>query len=153
MIRVAAAFGNEPVAEESVSVSAELQGGTVVSALFCQGTTPIHELEIFGDLGCLRLDIYRTDGLEVVPWDQGPGGLGARFRNAAESLATMWSYRGQIRNGGLYRESFARHWTAIAASLRHGVPPPSTLDDGLRAQRALAASRRSAVANTWEMTT
>lgn len=148
--RVSASIGHAPVREETVSLGAELEGNIPVSALFCQGTVAANRLEVYGAEGCLRLSLYRADGLEVLPLERHPGGVDVRVRALAGRLGAIWKHRRQIRRGGVYLESFRRHWAAIADALRRGTPPPSSLEDGRRALRVLVAARRSAARGTWE---
>lgn len=150
VLRVSAFIGHQPVQEETVSLGAELEGDVSVSALFCQGTVAANRLEVYGADGCMRLSLYRADGLEVLPLGRHPGGVGVRVRALARSVGAIWRHRRQVRRGGVYLESFRRHWAAVADALRRGTPPPSSLDDGRRALRVLVAARRSAARGIWE---
>jgi predicted dehydrogenase len=150
---IVATVRDDPVREDSVAIVLEFPGGIVATGLFCQGTAPAHELEIFGDSGRLRLSLYQTDGLRFSAWNEPVGGVLTRLRAIRTKGRNMWLGRNQLNAGGPYAESFRRQWAAVVNAVRNKTPLPASLADGHYAQGVIEAARKSATRHMRERIT
>ena len=123
------------------TLTAHLSNGALASAYFSEWTSDRNELHIYGRAGSLHLDLYRFDGLELVPLHQAPGAIGSRASRFARALWHLPRAMRYFRLGGEYYASFVAQWRHFADAIQQGVPLECTLEDGRRAlQIALAAA-------------
>ena len=59
--------------DETVAVSARMRGGALATLQASDDTVTRNELTLNGDLGSVRIDLYRSDGLELVGLGDLPG--------------------------------------------------------------------------------
>ena len=127
--------------DETVAVSARMRGGALATLQASDDTVTRNELTLNGDRGSVRIDLYRSDGLELVGLGDLPGAPRTRLRRALANARQAVSNAGEIRRGGAFDASYGAEWQAFARCVRGEQPPVCTLDDGRHAlQAALAAA-------------
>jgi myo-inositol 2-dehydrogenase / D-chiro-inositol 1-dehydrogenase len=127
--------------DETVVLSARMRGGALAALHASDDTVTRNELTLNGDRGSLRLDLYRSDGLELVGLDDLPGAPRTRLRRALAHGRQALANIGEIRGGGAFDASYAAEWRAFARCVRGEEPPACALEDGRHAlQAALAAA-------------
>lgn len=119
--------------DETAVISARLDGGILASGVFSFLTGPNSQVEIFGDRGRLLISLYRFDGLQFFPADAYPGSIADRVKRGAQSLLRLPGLVHDARHGGAFQSTFYASWRSFAHSIRTGVPPICTLEDGRRA--------------------
>jgi myo-inositol 2-dehydrogenase/D-chiro-inositol 1-dehydrogenase len=130
-------------------VLAQLEGGVQVASAFADGLAENHEIEIYGELGRLRVSCYRADGFEKFRVGQYPGALGARLREVSRTLLEAPRLVHHALRGGDYAESYAEQWRHFAGAMTSDAPVACTLTDGRRAlEIALAAIEADATKRT-----
>jgi predicted dehydrogenase len=129
--------------DETVALSARMRGGALATLQASDDTVTRNELTLNGDRGSLRLDLYRSDGLELVGMGDLPGAPGTRVRRALAHGRQVLSNAGEIRRGGAFDASYELEWAAFARCVRGTEPPACTLEDGRRALAAALAAAQS----------
>jgi predicted dehydrogenase len=129
--------------DASVTLSARLDDGVLVSQVISEVTGHDIEYEIYGRDARLHLACLRFDGLERFGAETAPGSMGTRLRMLARGLKEL--PRGVAnRHGGDYLASYRDEWVHLAGCVRTGANVDSTLDDGREAVRIALASIESA---------
>jgi myo-inositol 2-dehydrogenase/D-chiro-inositol 1-dehydrogenase len=132
--------------DQTVSINGRTTTGTLISALLIDSTTISNELTFYGEAATLRLDCFRTDGLELHDLDDQPGAPATRLRRIAASIEQLGGNVGELRRGGAFHVTYAAEWAHFARAVRDGLDPGCTLDDGRRAlQIALAVLHSAAI--------
>jgi predicted dehydrogenase len=116
--------------DESVAISGETKGGTLVTSLVMDSTTVGNTLTFFGEEGSLHLDLYRSDGLELRALSELPGAPAARLRRAAAAASQLAANVREVRAGGAFDSSYVHEWRHVAAVVRGEAEPECTLTDG-----------------------
>jgi predicted dehydrogenase len=118
-----------------------MRSGALIVSAFCDGTNDNHEIEIYGERGSLRIDCYRTDGLERCNVGQISGGLGTRLRWLKQTALALPHLVGQARGSGDLMSSYAKQWRHFAGAITQNGSVECNLADGTRAlEIALAAA-------------
>jgi predicted dehydrogenase len=130
--------------DSAASVSAQLSRGALVSVQLSERTTPMHQIEVFGERGRMRVSLYDFDGLSVVPSTTLPGSLRARLAAILHSVRSVPAGVRGLTSGGDYVATYALQWRAFADTVLRGHAPAATLEDGAAAARiAIAAAQSS----------
>ena len=129
--------------DETVALSVRMSGGALATLQASDDTVTRNELTLNGDRGSLRLDLYRSDGLELVGLDDLPGAPRTRVRRALAQGRQVLANTGEIRRGGAFDASYDEEWAAFAACVRGAEPPACTLEDGRRALAVALAAAHS----------
>ena len=129
--------------DESVIITGRLVGGVLASTLVSQHSTNVNRMELYGSEGCLRVDCYRYDGLEV----QLGRGFGTSPRDRlgvfARTLTHLPRMVARARVGGDYEASYTEQWQAFLASIRSGRTPEPTVEDGVSNTEIVLAAHES----------
>ena len=141
--RVFASSSSERDEDETAVITGVLAGGARAETLVCQRSTNVNEVEVFGELGRLRVSCYRYDGLDLQ-LGRGFGGdvrqrLGGLTRAAVELPAFVRSLRG----GSDYVESYAAEWRRFVRAGSGAASADAGLEDGVRNVEILAAALES----------
>jgi len=127
-------------------VTAQMKSGVPVVSAFSERATEQQELEVYAERGRLRVDCYRSDGLEVVEAASYSGSISRRLhralrvgRVAMDLPATI----GRLRQGGDYVASYADQWRHFADAIIEDQPVSCTLQDGKRALACVLAAMMS----------
>jgi predicted dehydrogenase len=139
----------DAAAEVTVLVTAKMANGVMVSSLMSDRTSDSNELEIFGEAGRLRADLYRFDGLESYPSTGYAAGLRARLGQIVAQLPeNLLRLPWAMREGGIFRASYLAEWQHFVDAIRRDTPLTCTLEDGRRAlQVALSIMQSAATGN------
>lgn len=144
VVQVAAVSGRSQAEDSNASVTAALSGGALASVQLSDSTTPLHQIEIFGERARLRLSLYDFDGLTLAARAIGPGSVQARLRGILHTFRSLPAGFRSLTSGGDYLATYRRQWRHYAATLLRGAPPAATLDDGRAAARIAIAAGESA---------
>lgn len=126
--------------DETVTLSARLANGVLISAMLSEVSGCDLEVEIYGRKGRLRLACLRWDGIETFMGEEVPGGLKSSLGRIARSLAMLPQGAMRGRRGGDYMLSYREQWVHFVDMVANGAPSACTLEDGRHAvQVALAA--------------
>ncbi|HUG54895.1 MAG TPA: Gfo/Idh/MocA family oxidoreductase [Vicinamibacteria bacterium] len=139
-VEVSARMREEEAGSGRAVVSANLEAGVVMTALFARGTAATNELSFYGERGALRLDCYRFDGLTRLG---AADGLAGRLRRPLASTVEALGAAARLRRGGDFLDSYRRHWEAFLGAVRGEGPvpcPPEEARDALAAALAAEAS-------------
>ena len=131
--------------DETVTISARMESGAVVNALFSECTSDYNEIQISGRNGRLKVSLTQFDGLEFTSVDSEPG-LKSRLLKLPRSLASVPTGLALARRGGDYLLSYQHEWKHFLTSIEHGqaTSPQATLEDGRTAVKVVLASIESA---------
>jgi myo-inositol 2-dehydrogenase / D-chiro-inositol 1-dehydrogenase len=131
--------------DEKATISARMSNGVCAGGVFCYGSNDTNELEIYGSQGCLRLSLYRYDGLEFLPKTRLGSSLATRARKLAGSASRLPRVLLQSPRGGTLLSSYREEWSYFAQHIVNNKPVQcSTLDDGRRAVQMVLAAIESA---------
>lgn len=111
------------------TVSARLWSGALVSAVFREDARSASGITLFGSRGSADVPLLRFD---APPHRRPPGA-----RRALRGLRAR-------RSGGELLASYRAEWEHFLESVRVGLPPRCTLDDGVEALRIALAAAESA---------
>jgi len=126
--------------DETVTLSARLTNGVLISAMLSEVSGCDLELEIYGREGRLRLGCLRYDGIEAFQGEEVPGGLRSSLLRIARSLAELPQGAARGRRGGDYMLSYREEWVHFVDLISGRVTNRCTLENGRHAVRvALAA--------------
>jgi myo-inositol 2-dehydrogenase/D-chiro-inositol 1-dehydrogenase len=128
----------------SVSVTARMCKGSLVSAAYCQRTSDSHELEVYGQKGILRFSCYRADSLIMHPTADLGVGPRVRLKGLVKRFTIMPTTVAVGLKGGDYLQSYGLHWQSFLRSIHNDTPPLCTLEDGRQALRIVLAAVESA---------
>lgn len=129
----------------SATVTARMANGMSVSGLFSERTFGSNELEVFGQGGWLRLNLYRFDGFEHGSAVHHSGDLALRMRQLCRTVAALPKAVSAKLHGGDFLMTYQRQWRRFAAAILHGGPIDATLEDGRAAVAVASAAVDSAV--------
>jgi predicted dehydrogenase len=132
------------VDDSAAAITARLRGGTIATVQMSERTTPMHQIEIFGERGRMRVSLYDFDGLEVVPLSTRPGSIRGRLDGILRTVRSLPAGVRGLTSGGDYVSTYARQWHAFAGALLRGHPAAATLEDGRAAARIAIAAAESA---------
>jgi myo-inositol 2-dehydrogenase/D-chiro-inositol 1-dehydrogenase len=129
--------------DDAATVSARLSSGALVSAVFCDGTSSVSGVTLFGSEGSVDVSFLRFDGLTrqhatTVP---GPGTRAAGVLRAVRELRPGLRAR---RSGGELLASYRAEWEHFLDAVRTDEPAECTLEDGVEALRIALAAAESA---------
>lgn len=130
--------------DDSTAISCRYAGGLPVTLLVSQTTAVQHVLEIWGRKGRMRLDLYRFDGLEVVPTGVNAGDPGVRGTSLLRTLRDLPSGVAVARRGGDFLDTYRVEWERFLAAIAGEGPIACAFEDGLAAVAAAHAAARSA---------
>lgn len=130
-------------ANERAAVSATMDNGVIVSAIFTEGLKGANELEIYGQDGRLRVSVYDFDGLDVSPRSEYPGTMGVRVRRLKEFVSEFPGALRRARTGGDWAGSYHAEWEHFVECIRTGQSPECGLSEGRSALRVGLAAMAS----------
>jgi predicted dehydrogenase len=130
--------------DSAATVSARLGGGILATGQFAESTYPANELEVLGRTGRLKLSLYDFDGLQFVPQTVTPGSLSGHLKRLGQTVLSLPAGLRSAVSGGAYLATFVEEWRRFAASVRDGVEPAASLEDGRAAALLSIAAARSA---------
>lgn len=120
-------------APDSATVTARIANNVLASCVFSEKTSGNDEVEIYGQVGRLRVSLYRFDGTEFFPPTALPGDLITRARQVAHTLKELPGGLLRARRGGDFLASYRSMWGHFADCIRRGAQPECTLEDGRKA--------------------
>ncbi|MBA3893184.1 MAG: Gfo/Idh/MocA family oxidoreductase [Gemmatimonadales bacterium] len=129
--------------DDTVSVTARMAGGTLVTTLGMDDAFMKHEVTIYGERGGVHVDCYRFDGLRRYGVSDMPGAPRTRLRHFAAMLRESRASLAAIRRGGDFDASYDGEWRHFVESIRSGRPPECGLADGRAAMQISLAADRS----------
>ncbi len=120
--------------DETVAVSARMRGGALATLQASDDTVTRNELTLNGDRGSVRIDLYRSDGLELVGLGDLPGAPRTRLRRALANARQAVSKPARS--------------AAAAPSMRPTAPsgrrlPAASVARSRRCARSMTAATRS----------
>lgn len=130
--------------DETVTVTARMRNGVVISSLFSERTSDNNEIEIYGHQGRLRLSLYRFDGVEFYSTSSLEGGIASRSHKFTKALKELPTGIAIMRQGGDYKISYRQEWQHFINAIRHDLPVNCSLDDGRAAVQIVLAAIESA---------
>lgn len=129
--------------ESTVAVTARLSDGVLVSSTFSEGESRNDEVEIYGQMGRLKVSCYRFDGFEYFPPAVHPGDMKTRVRQAVHTLRELPQGLLRMRQGGDFIDSYRAGWQHCVDAIRQGARPDCTLEEGRRALQVVLAAKES----------
>lgn len=133
VVDIYARMKSPSTASERAAVTATMENGVIVSAMFTEGLKAINELEIYGDQGRLLLSLYDFDGLDVTPISEYPGTMGPRIRRLVQTLKAFPGALKRKRTGGDWAGSYRTEWSHFLDCIKTGKTPECALAEGRRA--------------------
>jgi len=130
--------------DTAASVSGRLASGALLTVQLSEQTTPMQQIEVFGDRGRLRISLYDFDGLEVVPLTTLPGSVRGRVDAILRTVRSLPAGLRGLTSGGDYMATYEQQWRACADTILRGQPAAATLEDGRAAARIAVAASESA---------
>jgi predicted dehydrogenase len=128
--------------DDTVSVTARMRGGALVTTLGMDDAHLSHQITLYGDRGGLHIDVYRFDGLVRSGVDDPPGAPRTRLSHLAGVLREPRANLSAIRRGGDFDLSYDGEWRHFADAARRDRAPACSAADGRAALAiALAADR------------
>lgn len=126
--------------DETVIINARMCSGALAATFVTNASGVCNEVLLHGDRGALRIDCFRSDGLQIgSPLDH-PGAPGTRVRRAVHRTRQLLANLGDIRRGGVFNRSYEAQWRHFAEVVRNGGQPACTLEDGRRALEVVLAA-------------
>jgi predicted dehydrogenase len=139
--------------DEVATVEARMANGALACSVFSERTSESNEIEIYGQEGRLRVDVYRFDGFEYSPCLYPSYRIRNRFKKMARTLAAFPFALFKMTQGGDFLASYQAEWRHFLDAIRQGTPVESTLEDGRSAlQVALAAVKAASLARSIKIT-
>jgi len=129
--------------DETVTITARLRNGVVISSLFSERTSDNNEIEIHGQNGRLRISLYRFDGLDFYSTSSLEGSIATRLNTLKKTLKELPTGIALMRQGGDYKISYRREWQHFINAIRHDLPVHCSLDDGRAAVQIVLAALES----------
>jgi myo-inositol 2-dehydrogenase / D-chiro-inositol 1-dehydrogenase len=130
--------------DETAVVSARMENGVVVSAVFSKRTSHEIELEVCGREGRLKISCLRFEGLELYSMQDVPGSIRTRLKRLVHLLQELPRGLSKMCRGGDYLDSYRSQWCHFVHSIQNDAPVECTLEDGRQALQAALASVESA---------
>lgn len=131
--------------DESVSISARMTNGVLISAVISEVSNCDMEFEIYGRAGRSRFACLRYDGIESFDSTAVPGGGRSTLQRLARMIGQLPRGLAQGRLGGDYLLSYQREWEHFADVVRAAAPIECTLEDGRHAVQVALAAVQSAL--------
>ncbi len=130
--------------DETVTITARLRNGVVISSLFSERTSDNNEIEIYGQNGRLRISLYRFDGLDFYSTSSLEGSIATRLNTLKKTLKDLPAGIAIMRQGGDYKISYRREWQHFINAIRHDLPVNCSLEDGRATVQIVLAAIESA---------
>lgn len=131
------------VDESTVVVTARLANGALVSSTFSEGESRNDEIEIYGQMGRLKISCYRFDGFEYFPPEAHPGDIKTRVQLASQTLRELPQGLVRMRHGGDFIDSYRVGWQHCVDAIRRDTRPNCTLEEGRRALQVVLAAKEA----------
>ena len=129
--------------DETAVVVGVLAGGARAETLLSQRSTNVNEVEVFGELGRLRVSCYRYDGLELQLGRGFGGDVRQRLGGLTRAVVELPAFARALRRGNDYLESYAAEWRRFVQAASGAAPADAGLEDGVRNVEILAAALES----------
>jgi myo-inositol 2-dehydrogenase / D-chiro-inositol 1-dehydrogenase len=129
--------------DDTAIVTGVLASGVRAETLVSQRSTNVNEVEVFGELGRLRVSCYRSDGLELQLGRGFGGDVRQRLGRVTRAAKELPAFVRGLRGGSDYVESYVTEWTHFAAAAAGRVPADASLEDGIRNVEVLCAALES----------
>jgi predicted dehydrogenase len=129
--------------DDTAVVVGVLAGGARAETLLSQRSTNVNEVEVFGELGRLRVSCYRYDGLELQLGRGFGGDVRQRLGGLARAVVELPAFARGLRRGNDYLESYAAEWRRFVNAASGSAPPDASLEDGMRNVEILVAALES----------
>ena len=143
VVEVFATSNSDREEDETVVIAGVLDGGVRAETLVSQRSTNVNEIEVFGERGRLRVDCYRSDGLELRLGSGFGGDLGRRVRGLARAAREAPAFARGLRGRSDYVETYPAEWQHFASAASGLAAPDASLEDGVRNVEVLAAALES----------
>jgi predicted dehydrogenase len=130
--------------DEALAVTGRAANGVLVTTAVSGNTSPVNEIELFGEKGRLRLSCYHFDGLEFVSSSQASGSLRGRWGRISRFPAAFLGSLRANRLGGDWVASYRAEWRHFLDAIRRDTPAEPALEDGRRAVQLVLAALQSA---------
>jgi predicted dehydrogenase len=130
--------------DDSATISARLSSGALVSAVFCDGTSSVSGITLFGSEGSVDVSFLRFDGLTLQHATSVPGHPRTRAAGALRAVRELRPGLRARRSGGEFLASYRAEWEHFLESVRTDSPPECTPEDGVEALRIALAAAESA---------
>jgi myo-inositol 2-dehydrogenase / D-chiro-inositol 1-dehydrogenase len=130
--------------DETVSVTARMHGGSLITLIVSDATSVSNELTLYGDSGSLHVNCYRSDGLGLTSLFDLPGAPRTRLRRMIASTKQLAMNLAEIRRGGVFDATYEAEWRHFITAIQDDGTPACSLSDGLRALEIVLAAAESA---------
>lgn len=130
--------------DDAATISARLSSGALVSAVFCDGTSSVSGITLFGSEGSVDVSFLRFDGLTRQHATAVPGRPSTRAAGALRAVRELRPGLRARRSGGEFLASYRAEWEHFLDAVRADTPPGCTLEDGVEALRIALAAAESA---------
>ena len=130
--------------DDVATISARLSSGALVSAVFCDGTSSMSGITLFGSDGSVDVSFLRFDGLTRQHATAAPGHQRSRAAGALSALRELRPGLRERRSSGEFLASYRAEWEHFLHAVRTEARPECTLDDGVEALRIALAAAESA---------
>jgi len=138
---LAATTRSDPEADDSVALlTGRTHAGVLLEAIAADHGPVRQEIQLIGRRATLELDLYRSDGLRLVPPGELPGAVGTRLRGALHTARSLSRLARDARVGGVFRQAYTELWRSFGDAVRGREGTLATLEDGLRAVECLDAA-------------
>jgi predicted dehydrogenase len=139
--------------DEVATVAARMANGVLVSSVLSERTSESNEIEIYGQGGRLRVDVYRFDGFEYSPCLYPSYRIRNRFKKMTRTLAAVPFALFKMTQGGDFLASYQAEWRHFLDAIRQDTLMESALEDGRSAlQVALAAVKAASLGRSIKIT-
>jgi UDP-N-acetylglucosamine 3-dehydrogenase len=129
--------------DDTAVITGVLEGGAQAETLVSQRSTNVNEVEVFGELGRVRVSCYRYDGLEVQVGRGFGGDVRQRVAGLTRAAVELPAFVRGLRRGNDYVESYVAEWRGFVQAASGAAAADADLEDGLRNVRILAAALES----------
>jgi predicted dehydrogenase len=130
--------------DEGATVQARTRSGTLLTGVFSQRTLDTNEVDLRGDEGRLRLNLYAFDGVQLIPRPARVGDLRERLGSFRGFVRHLPGAVSSARTGGLYVGSYLDEWRHFLAVCRGEAEPGCTIEEGREALRITLAAAEAA---------
>jgi predicted dehydrogenase len=141
--QVFASSRSERDEDDTAVITGVLAGGARAETLVSQRSTNVNEVEVFGELGRLRVSCYRYDGLELQLGRGFGGDVRQRLGGLTRAAVELPAFVRALRRGNDYLETYAAEWRQFVRAAAGAAPADASLEDGLRNVEVLAAALES----------
>jgi predicted dehydrogenase len=130
-------------AYESITVTASMANGALITSLFSHGISNINEIEICGTKGRLSLSCYRPDSFRLQRDSAPAGAVRGWIDGTLAALRNAPRVASHLFNGGDVIGSYAAEWRHFVESVRNNSAVECDLEDGRNALSVTLAAARS----------